>query len=194
MTFLGVAPRLRKPTSLRPVEVSPLAIRQEARADAACREALLDAAFGAARFTKTSERLRDGRKPARGLALSATLDGEFAGTLRLWNINAGGVDALLLGPLAVGVAHRSLGIGAALMRAGLRQAKLRGHTAVLLVGDPLYYARFGFSSALTSALDLPGPVERQRLLALELAPGALAQASGSVLPSGDWARRLGQAA
>jgi hypothetical protein len=47
----------------------PVAIRAEAPADADAREALLDAAFGPARFLKTCERLREGRAPARGLAL-----------------------------------------------------------------------------------------------------------------------------
>jgi len=41
-------------------------IREEKFSDAVAREALLDEAYGADRFTKTSERLREGRLPAVG--------------------------------------------------------------------------------------------------------------------------------
>ena len=45
--------------------------REERVADVASREALLDDAYDAARFSKTSERLREGRCPATGLSLVA---------------------------------------------------------------------------------------------------------------------------
>ena len=52
------------------------------------------------------------------------------------------------------------------------------------MGDAAYYQRFGFQPELTQKLDLLGPVERARFLALELAPGALAGATGMVVPTG----------
>ena len=64
----------------------PVAIRRERRSDVAARESLLDAAFGPGRFAKTSERLREGRKPARGLAFVARRGGRLVGTLRLWPV------------------------------------------------------------------------------------------------------------
>ncbi|MFZ3181289.1 MAG: GNAT family N-acetyltransferase, partial [Methylocystis silviterrae] len=54
------------------VGLAPFAIRDEAPSDHAAREALLDDAFGPARFLKTCQRLRDGSAPAPGLALAAT--------------------------------------------------------------------------------------------------------------------------
>ena len=86
-------------------------IADEARADIFAREALLEAAFGLARFEKTAERLREGRRPAKGLALVMKDAGRLIGTLRLWHVDAGGVDALLLGPLAIERSHRSRGFG-----------------------------------------------------------------------------------
>jgi predicted N-acetyltransferase YhbS len=56
---------------------------------------------------------------------------------------------------------------------------------VLLVGDAPYYERFGFSAALTDGLWLPGPYERERFVALELQPGALAGARGLVSATGE---------
>ena len=64
-------------------------IREEKASDAAAREALLDAAYGPARFAKTSERLREGREPARGLSLVAVDCGQIVGTVRLWHVTAG---------------------------------------------------------------------------------------------------------
>ena len=80
----------------------------------------------------------------------------------------GASPALVLGPLAVDASCRKLGVGAALMNHALAAAKARGHGAVILLGDAAYYARFGFSAAKTVDLSLPGPFERERLLAVEL--------------------------
>lgn len=164
-------------------------IHAETRFDVSARERLLDAAFGEARFTRTSERLRDGRLPAEGLAFTARAGGRLVGTIRLWNIVSGGVPALLLGPLAVDKAHEGKGIGSLLMRHALAEAARLGHQAIVLVGDAPYYARFGFSRALAANLLLPGPVDPERFLGLELVPGALAPALGLVIPAGRGERR-----
>ena len=148
------------------------------------RETLLDACFGENRHGRTCQRLRDGRAPAAGLALSAVREGKLVGTVRLWHVSAGGRPALVLGPLAVDPACRELGIGAALMQQALAAARARGHAAVILLGDAPYYARFGFSAEKTGALTLPGPFERERLLGIELLAGALDGADGMILPTG----------
>ena len=56
--------------------------------------------------------------------------------------------------------------------------------AILLVGDASYYERFGFSAEKTGNLSMPGPYERHRFLALELVPGALDNAAGTLKPTG----------
>ena len=148
------------------------------------REALLDACFGENRHGRTCQRLRDGRAPATGLALSAMREGKLVGTVRLWHVSAGGRPALVLGPLAVDPACRELGIGAALMNQALAAARARGHEAVILLGDAPYYARFGFTAEKTAGLSLPGPFERDRLLALEFQAGCLDGAEGMIVPTG----------
>ena len=174
---------------LKPAEFAPAAfvIADELPQDVRAREALLDAAFGPTRFAKTAERLRAGRRPA--LALAAREGGQLVGTLRCWNIDAGGVPALLLGPLAIAAAHRSLGLGSQMMREALARAQALGQIAILLVGDAPYYQRFGFAASATAALSLPGPVDRARFLGLELEAGALSQARGLVLAIGAKSRR-----
>ncbi len=176
------------------VHIPSLTIAAETRFDAAARERLLDAAFGADRHEKTSERLRQGRLPADGLAFTLKADGQMVGTIRLWNIVAGGVSALLLGPLAVAQSHEGMGLGTKLMRHALAEARLRGHKAVLLVGDVPYYGRFGFDAELTENLVLPGPVDRARFLGAELIEGALAQARGHVIATGTRAPMLRRSA
>jgi predicted N-acetyltransferase YhbS len=161
----------------------------ETRFDVAARERLLDAAFGAERFEKTSERLRAGRLPADGLAFTLKAGGQLVGTLRLWHISAGGVPALLLGPLAVAQSHAGMGLGSKLMHHALAEATWRGHKAVLLVGDAPYYSRFGFDAGLTNTLILPGPVNRARFLGLEFTDGALGEARGLVIATGAAAAR-----
>ena len=97
-----------------PSDAAPFVIRAERASDVAAREALLDACFGANRHTRTCQRLRDGRAPAEGLALSVVRGGRLVGTVRLWHVSAGSKPALMLCPLAVDPGCRALGIGAAL--------------------------------------------------------------------------------
>jgi predicted N-acetyltransferase YhbS len=171
-------------------------IDHETPADVVAREALLDRAMGTDRRKKSSEKIRSGRIPAEGLALVARdAAGHVIGTVRLWNVEAGisregrAINALLLGPLAVDEAHAGKGIGGALMRAALLEARKRGHGAVLLVGDAPYYERFGFFADKTQHLVMPGPFARDRFLALELVHGWLEGAAGMVVASG---RKLSQ--
>ena len=175
---------VRKKTATLTADAAPFAIRAERASDVVAREALLDACFGASRHTRTCQRLRDGRAPAQGLSLAAVCQGRLVGTVRLWHVSAGGIPALMLGPLAVEASSRRFGVGAALMDHALATAKARGHRAIILLGDAPYYARFGFSAARTGELTLPGAFERDRLLGLELSDGALDGAWGMIVPTG----------
>jgi predicted N-acetyltransferase YhbS len=160
-------------------------IRHERISDIGAREALLDQAFGDTRYRKSSERLREDRLPAEGLAFIAADGKQVVGTARLWNIGCGnGAQALLLGPLAVAEDCRGKGIGADLVRRSVREARRLGYGAVMLVGDAPYYGRFGFTAEKTGALWMPGPFERHRLLALELIAGGLDGARGMIAATG----------
>lgn len=163
-------------------------VRAETLADVAAREALLDRAMGPKWRRKASHKLRRGRIPAEGLAfVAANAAGRVVGTVRLWSVTVGegGPAALLLGPLAADPAVRSTGIGSALMRHAIEEARRLGHRAILLVGDAAYYGRFGFTADRTGGLAMPGPYERERFLALELKGGALDGASGTLVATGE---------
>ncbi len=174
-----------------PVEIAAapasFGIVAEVATDVAAREALLDRAMGPGRKRKSSEKLRRGRRPSHGLAFVARNgSGALAGTVRLWDVRLGegGPAALLLGPLAVDPSLKGAGIGSALMRHAVAEAVRLGHKAIILVGDAPYYGRFGFSAEKTGSLSMPGPYERHRLLALELVPGALDGAHGTLKAAG----------
>jgi len=167
-----------------PKQALAFAIRSARTTDVAARERLLDLCFGADRESRTCQRLREGRLPADGLAVTAMHRRRLVGTVRLWHVMAGGKPALMLGPLAVEPGLQSLGIGAALMRQAIAEARRLGHQAIVLLGDAPYYARFGFVAEKAGDLVLPGPFERDRLLGLELVNGALEGAWGMTIPTG----------
>ena len=176
---------------LAEISAPSFVICEEASFDIAAREALLDRAMGPMRKKKSSEKIRRNRLPADGLALVARdAAGALIGTVRLWHVDAGiatdgrGLPALLLGPLAVEPGRGGKGVGGALMRAAIAEAAARGHGAILLVGDPEYYERFGFSAEKAEHLVMPGPFERRRFLGLELKPGHLEGAAGLLVATG----------
>jgi predicted N-acetyltransferase YhbS len=155
-------------------------------------ETLLDLSFGIARRTKTSYRLREGSTPLAGLCF-VVRDAEFglSGAISFWPLKIGeaGHDAILLGPLAVHPQRQNLGIGLALMKAGLAEAKRQAHPLAILVGDEPYYARVGFARLPEGRLILPGPVDPARFLSLELVSDALRNVEGLVLAPWRWRQR-----
>lgn len=149
--------------------------------DAEAIEALLDAAFGPDRRSKTSYRYRGGVAPVPGLSLVARAGDRIVGSIRYWPIQVGAAarPALLLGPLAIAPDLQGKGIGAALSFQTLDMAAWSGHRLVLLVGDLAYYRRFGFQPAAPHGLHMPGE-KPERLLHTELAKGAVANYRGAI--------------
>ena len=160
----------------------PLVIRPESALDAEPIERLHERAFGPGRFARTAFRLREGTSHRPELSFTALVGTLLVGSVRLAPVWAGEAPALVLGPLAVEPAFESRGIGGALIRRSLDAARAGGHALVLLVGDEPYYGRFGFKRVPPRQLALPGPVDPDRFLALELLEGALEGARGPVLP------------
>lgn len=89
------------------------------------------------------------------------------------------VKALALAPLAVRPDRQRRGIGGALVRDGLDRARAAGWESVIVLGDPAYYARFGFSAA--QARHLQAPFSGGAFMALALRPGALDGQAGRVV-------------
>lgn len=160
-------------------------------ADRADIEHLLDLSFGMDRHGRTAYRLREGVAALPGLSLVARDGGNIVGSIQYWPIElavAGqAYPVTLLGPVAAHPERQGEGIGTALMHASLAIADAWGHESILLIGDPEYYGRFGFSADATAGWSVPGPVERRRLLA-RLTGGMKLPLSGELRPPR--ARRL----
>jgi predicted N-acetyltransferase YhbS len=159
-------------------------IRLETDGDAPALSQLSADAFGPGRFARSAYRVREGIPPVKALSLVGWREERLVGGIRFTAISIGSIgetnDAALLGPVVVDPAEKGQGFGRALVEEGLKRAKAEGFALVLLVGDMPYYGRFGFAPVSPGQVTLPGPVDPERLLALELIPGALAGASGQV--------------
>ncbi len=137
-------------------------------------EALLHKALGPDRQTKTAYKFRDGVPPVAELGRVALVDGQLRGTISYWPVRFRKLGAqktvpvLLLGPLAVDPDHRGEGVGIELMVKTLEVARQLGHRLVILVGDLEYYERVGFHRDGTTKLRLPGPVDQDRVLMINL--------------------------
>jgi putative acetyltransferase len=144
---------------------------------------LLRDAFGASAEAKLVARLR--AEPAMAFELVAE---DAAGTVlghiafsRLSVIGEGGrsLDAVALAPLAVAPDRQRHGIGSSLVRAGIEECRKQGAALIVVLGDPAYYGRFGFSAAV--ATRLRAPYSGGGFMALELQSGALGDAEWAVV-------------
>jgi predicted N-acetyltransferase YhbS len=142
-------------------------------------EALYDTCFAPGRTILSSYRLRDGVAPVPSLCRVARDEqGMIGGAIRYWPVRVGGHQTLLLGPVAVHPTAQGEGLGAALIRDTVEQARMDGWLRVLLVGDAPYYARFGFEHL--EDVIMPPPTNPDRVLGLELQPGAWEGITGEV--------------
>jgi len=159
-------------------------LRERPRDNTAVEE-MNEAAFGPDRQQKTVYRLRDGVKPIRELCFVAIDQKDrMVASIRNWPILINDKwPAILLGPLAIAPELRGLGYGKALMWHTMAQARMMGHSRIILVGDPEYYNQFGFRRDLALHIQLPGWVEERRFLALELVAGAMIGVHGMI---GKW--------
>ena len=153
---------------------APIAMRHEQAGDAPAVRQVLDDAFAGPAEGLLVDRLRE-----RGdlvLALVASQDDIIVGYAawpRLWiETPRDQYKAVALAPLAVAPSCQRRGIGSALTREGLAQLRALGESIVFVLGDPLYYGRFGFSRAVASAYE--SMYAGEHFMALRLTPTAAA--------------------
>ena len=115
---------------------------------------------------------------ATTLDMCARVDGALVGHVLLTELQ-GPQKALALAPISVDPDWRDFLIGTELIRRALDMARQRGWRVVFVLGDPVFYGRFGFRSDLADCANCPfqGP----NLLALELVPGALFGYTGKLV-------------
>jgi predicted N-acetyltransferase YhbS len=155
-------------------------IRPECAEDAPLVEVLNEISFGAGRYAKSAYRLREGVEPVAGLSFVAVAGSEFLGSIRFWPVAIGMEKSLLLGPLAVQPDLRGRGIGIALMKHAIGEARTQGHASIVLVGDEPYYVRVGFARLAPGRIRFPGPVDPARVLGLSLHHNVMLTLKGEV--------------
>ena len=163
----------------------PLTILPETPQDALAIERLHERTFGPGRYARTAFRIREGAGHIPELSFTARIGTLLVGSVRLTAIRIGGTKALLLGPLTVEPPFRERGIGLALIRRALDDARDKGHGLVVLVGNEPYYGRAGFKPIPKGQARMPGPVDPARLLVAELVEGAFAGVSGAIRPEAE---------
>jgi predicted N-acetyltransferase YhbS len=151
-------------------------------------EQLLDLAFGTDRHGRTAYRLRAGMEAIPALSFAAVDEnGDLLGSIQCWPIeiaaSSGDVEPLILvGPVAVRPDRQRDGLGRKLVEAALAVADSSGAASMMLIGDADYYGRFfGFTADATAGWQVPGPVDRDRLL-VRLHPGRRVMAEGILRP------------
>lgn len=156
-------------------------IRPETSADLAAITKINQAAFGR---TGEADLVTALRQATTTISLVAELDGQIIGHIlfspvqydqapsdhKIWG----------LGPLAVLPSYQRTGIGAALVKAGLETCRQAAILALVVLGDPTYYQRFGFRPAANWHLRCHYPVPANVFMAMELVDEALAGLAGSI--------------
>lgn len=153
------------PVNERPMPPD-LELRFERAGDADAVEALYRSAFGPGRFARTAYRVRESARHDPLTSFVADRSGLIIGAVRQTKVTVGDAPAYLLGPLAVAETAAKRGIGRALLTRTIAAAADSAADAIVLVGDPSFYAAAGFLPA--EGIALPGPVEAHRLLVLTL--------------------------
>ena len=159
-----------------------ITIREEQATDvAAIRRVILEAFKGSAEADLVDKLRANGKFE---LSLVAELDGHVVGHILFTEVSIEDADpcpgALGLAPLAVLSEFQRKGIGTALMRRGLERCRDMGHDAIVVVGHPEYYLRFGFLAASRYGLRCEYDVPADVFMVLELRPGALQGIRGLV--------------
>jgi len=139
------------------------------------------AAFETAAEANLVDALRQQARPL--VSLVAQEGEEIVGHIMFSPVFLGGhaeLNLMGLAPMAVMPAHQRKGVGSALVRAGLQRCRALGVGAVVVLGHPRYYPRFGFqqSNRFRIASEYDAPPEA--FMVLELQPSYLSGSSGTV--------------
>ena len=160
----------------------PVSVRPERPDDAARIHAVQTAAFGQVDEADMVDALRAAATPT--LSLVAESDGSVVGHILFSPVTIEGCPEAPavagLAPIGVDPAHQARGVGSALMRAGLRACAQHDWRAVFLLGDPGFYARYGFELAAPRGFHYESDRFDTGFQLLELEPGALSGCAGWV--------------
>ena len=156
-------------------------IRTEKEKDRSAVHAVNAAAFATAAEAGLVDALREKARPV--VSLVAEDDKEVVGHIMFSPVTLAGcpeVKIMGLAPMAVLPGFQRRGVGSALVRAGLEQCKELGYGAVVVLGRPEYYPRFGFLPSSRFGIGCEYEAPEEVFMALELQPDYFGDLSGVV--------------
>ena len=138
--------------------MSATVVREEKKSDRTAVEAIVWAAFDGPAEANLVAALREGSHVVLSLVAEETMAGIvgqalFSRVAVETPTGPAGVKAAALAPVAVSPDHRGEGIGGLLIREGLERLAARGEDICFVLGDPDYYARFGFEAGLAARFE-----------------------------------------
>ena len=160
----------------------PFCCEEETRADVLPIDRMTTAAFGQSGEARLVMLLRENR----GLVLSAVarLEDKVIAHVAYSEVAIGGrssqTPVLALAPVSVAPEEQRRGYGSQLIRWSLAELQRREFPAVIVLGEPEFYSRFGFTPASNFRIQCPFEVPGQYFQALELHTGGLANHNGVV--------------
>ena len=159
-----------------------ITIRAEQSSDAAAIRRVILEAFNGPTEADLVDRLRANGKFE--LSFVTEMDRQVVGHILFTRVHIEMADpgprTLGLAPLAVLNEFQRKGVGSALMRGSLERCREMGHDAIVVVGHPEYYPKFGFLPASRYGLRCEYEVPEEVFMALELRAGSLHGISGLV--------------
>jgi len=156
-------------------------IRDEEQKDWAAVHDVIVSAFETPAEADLVDALREQAHPV--VSLVAVEGGTIVGHIMLSPVSLSGHPGLKimgLAPMAVAPEYQRKGIGSALVRTGLDRCKQLGFGAVVVLGHPEYYPRFGFSPSTRFGIKCEYEVPEEVFMVIELLPGYLRGASGTI--------------
>ncbi len=156
-------------------------VRDEQPQDARAVRAVNLAAFATAAEADLVDVLRWQARPV--VSLVAEEGGEVVGHIMFTPVTLVGQPQLRimgLAPMAITPAHQRKGIGSVLVRAGLERCRALGAGAIVVLGHPTYYPRFGFEPAVRFGIGSEYDAPPDAFMLLELQPGHMHGTSGTV--------------
>ena len=143
--------------------------------------AVNQAAFGTALEADLVDVLRATIEPI--ISLVAEVEGAVVGHIMFSPVGIvehPQLNIMGLAPMAVDPEQQRLGIGSALIRAGINRCAELGYDAIVVLGHPDYYPRFGFVPATRYAIRCEYDAPPEAFMILELKPRILQGVSGLV--------------
>ncbi|HSB11115.1 MAG TPA: N-acetyltransferase [Blastocatellia bacterium] len=168
--------------ALCPLSANIMLVRAEASEDHPAVRRVNELAFGQPNEADLVDALREKARPY--ISLVCLVDREIAGHIFFSPVTieseSESFTAMGLAPMAVLPLRQNQGIGSLLVREGLKECQRIGHNAVVVLGHPEYYPRFGFVPASSKGLRCEYDVPDDVFMVAELSPGALRGRTGLV--------------